>query len=104
MVPGEVEELKVTVGLCGEGQVELDMAIWVHSDLWPLVLPVRPEPVGEKHHSRDPAPSLKAEPHIHPAAVAEEGGERGASGPGHRWPSRSMEGVGGYSLRASEPK
>lgn len=30
LVPGEVEELKVTVGLCGEGQVEFDVAILIH--------------------------------------------------------------------------
>lgn len=46
LVPGEVEELTVAVGLCSEGQVELDVAISVHLGLWALVLPVHPEPVG----------------------------------------------------------
>ena len=48
LVPGEVEKLKVTVGLRGEGQVELDVAIPVHSGLWALVLPAHPEPAEGK--------------------------------------------------------
>lgn len=43
LVPGEVEELKVAVGLRGEGQVELDAAVPVYSGLRVLVLPVHPE-------------------------------------------------------------
>lgn len=56
MVPGEVEELKVAVGLRGEGQIELHVAVLVYSDLWALVPPVHPEPVGKGTTARAPAP------------------------------------------------
>lgn len=55
LVPGEVEELKVAVGLCGEGQVEFDVAILIHLGPWALVLPVHPEPAGR-------TPQLEAQP------------------------------------------
>lgn len=48
LVPGEVEELKVTVGLRGEGQIQVDVAIRAHSGPRALVLPVHPEPVVEE--------------------------------------------------------
>lgn len=56
LVSGEVEELEVTVGLRGEGQVELDVAILVHLGLWGLVLPVHPEPAGKDTTARGPPP------------------------------------------------
>ena len=57
VVPGEVEELKVAVGLRGEGQVELHVAVLVYSSLGALVPPVHPEPVGKGTTARAPAPS-----------------------------------------------
>lgn len=55
LVPGEVEELKVAVGLCGEGQLEFDMAILIHLGPWALLLPVHPKPMRK-------APQLESQP------------------------------------------
>lgn len=85
LVSGEVEELKVTVGLRGEGQIELDTAILVHLGLWGLVLPVHPEPAGRDTTARGPAPSEGGDgqmPSCHPlpSGFPEGGGTRGSGG------------------------
>lgn len=60
LVPGKVEEVKVAGGLRGEGQVELNMAVLVHSGPRALLLPVHPEPTGIRGKkgttTRGPAP------------------------------------------------
>lgn len=66
LVPREVEELKVAVGLRGEGQVELDVAVPVYAGLRVLVLPVHPEAAEGQAPLRR---GRRGDPSMFPAAV-----------------------------------
>lgn len=66
LVPGEVEELKVAVGLRGEGQVELDVAVPVYAGLRALVLPIHPEAAEGQAPLRR---GRRGNPSMFPAAV-----------------------------------
>lgn len=66
LVPGEVEELEVAVGLRGEGQVELDAAVPAYSGLRALVLPVHPEAAEGQAPLRR---GRRGDPSVFPAAT-----------------------------------
>ena len=98
LVPGEVEELKVAVGLRGEGQVELDVAVPVYAGLRALVLPIHPEAAEGQAPLRG---GRRGNPSMFPAAVhcPRGSGREGTIVHGSRASGLAGPPGGGYSVR-----